>query len=232
MKQTEGYLIVEKPFVISEWYQSRFESDPRYSDHVQEIRAANPIIDPGKYRGINRNPLMQLGTVDLDQYIASMNSHPSLNADNLDARHRLTEIVSKSPRTSKELDHLDTIEQAIEVYNLIESSQKNKYEIIRFTRHVEPLSINTLGLDIGVWGNDYSILCDSVITPVWHPVPIESINEISLLLNDLNDNNLFSNHKSAESFLNYYLTQEWAEQQSTDSESKYEVMLIDEISTT
>lgn len=213
MNLNEQYLIVQKPALIKQWYSEKYESQDGWREGIRRIRAAMPFTDPINYRGISREPLSPLWTTDLEELRKSADANKE--EDVLIARIRIKEISDSRAKPGQfNLDEaaLDNLEQALEVYNLLEGDSRDQYEIIRLTRNNEVSIEDTLGYDVGYWSGDYfSIICDTSITPLWHPPAFEDIEELAQQLNLLNRSLLFNTKDEAKKFREYYRSKSWAE---------------------
>ncbi len=224
----EGYVIVQKPFFIKEWYANQYESNPKLKEPLQLLRKSIPFTDPLYYRGISRFPLSRLYTNNLNEHLewlASSNRQPE---DNLLAKHKLAQFVEESDMGFKLSDNMDTFEQALEVFRLIDSEHQSKYEIIRIVRDVTSKESATLGFDIGYWGRDFSIICDCAIAPVWHPPALADLQELANQLQNLNAHLLFDSVEDANNFKEYYLSKSWAEGEGTQDEGLFQIIRIDQ----
>ena len=79
---------------------------------------------------------------------------------------------------------------------------------------VDPLGATaaTLVYDIGWWGgNFYSIVCDSVVTPTWHPPDPADFNALATELRRVNEHVLFATPDDARAFARWYEARRWAE---------------------
>jgi hypothetical protein len=106
---------------------------------------------------------------------------------------------------------LENLAQANEIFDLLDEDKRDDYEIIKINRNSAKENQNTLGYDIGIWGNDYSIICDCSLMPEWHLPAWEDVPELANKLVNLNSNMLFSRKNEAEEFLKYYSSKDWAE---------------------
>ncbi len=228
MQYDEGYLLVQKSTLFQQWYASTYESSPPHNSYIRHLRQNFPLYTPDRYQGIGRNPLTRLWTTNLVEYMESLMSRHLSPEANLVAKHRLAEIVEGSPRANELTDYTDTLEQAREVYKLLDASAQDQYEIIRIVRFANGVEPNTSGFDIGYWGSGpFSILCDGVIAPVWHPVSLARMAELGIQLQVLNGNLLFPNVSAAQGFRSYYLSQAWAESEGSREEGKFHIIRVD-----
>jgi hypothetical protein len=88
------------------------------------------------------------------------------------------------------------------------------FEIIEVAREAFLTQYKFLGFDIGYWTGDYfSLICDSIVMPQWHPTAPESFEELEKLIRCLNEYILFPSTEDADKFLKYYRSQSWAEEE-------------------
>jgi hypothetical protein len=224
METNEGYQIIQRPEGVYSEYLT-FVKKHNWNKNIERLRKAIPFIKPVAYRGIARKPLVSFPTSDIN-YIREYNRKHDRNPniympsgitesdlkENTAAKLKMYEILKIKPGNQEyDSSMLDNFEQAQDVYNLLDNDKKKDYEIIRISRNSIPTHYHKLGYDIGTWGNDYSIICDCSIMPVWHPPALEDILELAVKLEKLNLNMLFNQIDEAEKFRGYYKTKDWAE---------------------
>ncbi|HPD45596.1 MAG TPA: hypothetical protein P5279_04825 [Anaerohalosphaeraceae bacterium] len=133
------------------------------------------------------------------------------------ARMRLLEIVPETTPECCDDSFIDTHENAVEVYRLLDRSER--WEIIRVRREVFAPGADTLGFDVGYWNSDHtSLIADSAVTPMWHPPAPEDWAETAEKLAGLNERLLFDGPAAAAEFLAWYRTKEWAETEGFEME--------------
>lgn len=224
MELFEGYYIVQNPTIVYSKYLE-FANEHGWAKNIERLRNAIPFINPVSYRGIARNALNAFPTSDLDSIRENNHKYGSKpngmmpsgisNSDldeNTAAKLKMYELlIEKHQDEEYDSSMLESLEQAKEVFNLIDEDKKKDYEIIRISHNSGLKHSLTLGYDVGTWGNDYSIVCDSSIMPQWHAPSWEDISELSKRLGDLNSNMLFSKISEAEEFRHFYLTRDRGE---------------------
>ncbi len=134
------------------------------------------------------------------------------------ARWRFREIIGEdNPGEDYDEDMLPNLTVAQEVYLLLDDP--DEYEIVIMSREPLGTDIRSLGFDIGYWGGDhFSLICDSVIMPVWHPPDPTDFNELADKLKGVNEHVLFQTCAEAEKFRSYYMTKRWAESETVPGE--------------
>lgn len=177
-------------------------------DEFGRFREVFKKIDPAAYRGIERCPLSESPLPDPGWVQAT----PPITLAGIDekARRRLLEILGADHQcVHHPCSVVSTLAQAEELLLLVDRPEES--EIVRLSD--DDLSeVPMLGYDVGYWGGgNFSILCDSVIWPMWHsPVP-EAVDHMVQHLACLNGHMLFPDHASADRFRSFYVTQPWAE---------------------
>lgn len=214
MSITEAYLLVERPSIAHKGYIEENQSAQRWADNYPRFREVLRFLNPEQYRGISRNPLSAFSVTDID----TLRKSDLAKVDgNTAARLRMLEFPDRFPEYF-DIDHilLRSLEQAVEIYSLLEPIQKDKYEIIHASLNAASIESNTLGFDIGYWGGDFSIICDCVIRPEWHGPSWEDLPAVAEQVKKLNSNLLFENFAEAESYKKFYKSHDWAETECGD----------------
>jgi hypothetical protein len=211
---SQGYLIVKKPLVSLKRYESSCVA-ARNRDFLEQMRSAFARFPPEKYRGIARFPLDGCSWDDPAAVKALEDSGVDMRS-NRNARARLDESLDKS-------DDLDDIclvphiEDALHIHGLLD--QPDSWEIIQIRRDEFQTGPTTLGFDIGYWGGDhFSIIADTIVTPMWHPPIPEDFAELIRQFSGLNQHLLFSRPQDAEEFRAYYRSKTWAETECGESD--------------
>jgi hypothetical protein len=120
---------------------------------------------------------------------------------------------------------LSTLAQAEELLLLVDRLEE--YEIVRLSDD-DFSETPMFGYDVGYWGGGtYSILCDSVIWPMWHGPNPEAFDHLLQYVEPLNAHMLFPDHASANRFRSFYLTQPWAETEAAAGD--FSVIRVDEV---
>ena len=115
---------------------------------------------------------------------------------------------------------IPSLEPAVEVLHLV--SVAKEYELIEVAHHPVRTRRSSIGFDIGYWASgNFSIICDSLVWPLWHPPPPEAFQSLSCYAKKLNEHVLFRTADEARDFCNFYSEQEWAE-----SGGKFEIIEI------
>jgi hypothetical protein len=205
--KTKGFMILRKvDDLLNDYHQTELVINNIESLNL--LREAFSFVDPNGYRGVYRQPLESWD----DDYPEQ---------DNIEARKKFTRIVGKERNKwilyrdtcycNKEL--IDSLEDAMEIHSHLENPPE--YEIIEVVRDDFGTEYDFLGFEVGYWAGDhFSLICDLVIMPQWHPPICEDFQELKEYLLRLNENCLFPDVKAAENLRDYYLTKSWAETES------------------
>jgi hypothetical protein len=98
------------------------------------------------------------------------------------------------------------------VFDLLETP--DDYEVVALSRQANDIPKNLLGYDVGYWGGDFfSLICDTIVAPRWHPPDPSDFEEVAERLRGLNNHLLFTGHDDALAFRKYYMSKDWAEQE-------------------
>lgn len=205
-----------KPDVLLDEYRTS-ELVQRNAVFVQQIRDAIPFVKPRNYRGISRKPLAPWSAIDEDLFNRGEDTIVDLNKEQA-ARRRFLEINGEN---REEWDHyvegwdynkslILSLDTAKELCVLLDKPQD--YEIVQVSREHYDTDFRPLGFDIGYWGGDnFSLICDSVVMPQWHAPDPSDLTDLSRTLSCLNQHVLFPTVRDAELFREYYLSRPWAE---------------------
>ncbi|HEX2880617.1 MAG TPA: hypothetical protein VHO25_13890 [Polyangiaceae bacterium] len=174
------------------------------------IRAALPGITPTSYRGIGRYPFTEYAEKGPGW---QGQGRPEVDPEH-DARSLFLKFLgAEDYETPYPRAFLREIDQATAVYAALAS--KELYEVVEISRPSEQPQ-NLLGFDIGYWGGgNFSILCDAVIWPLWHPPDLAALPDLKRYL-ALNRHALFSTEQAAQSYFDWYVSQPWAEEEPSD----------------
>jgi hypothetical protein len=218
-----GFALMKMPHALNVAYE-RSPLVQQNQDEFRRFREAFTKIDPAAYRGIERCALSESPVPDPGWAQATPPS--ALARIDEKARGRLLEILGPEHQCAHyPCSFISTLAQAEQLLRLVDRPEE--YEVVRLSDHdVDDVPI--LGFDVGYWGGgNYSILCDSVIWPMWHsPVP-EAFNHLVQHLACLNAHMLFPDHTSADRFLSFYVTQPWAE--TEDEPGEFSVIRIETV---
>jgi len=196
----------------------------RNRDEILRLRETLTAVNPAAYRGIERCPLSEIPEPDPGWVEATPPTMLTTGDDK--ARRRLLAILG----ADHTCDHypcslVPTLAQAHEL--LLLADHPEEYEVVRLSRD-NPDGGRLLGFDVGYWGGgNYSILCDSVIWPMWHPPVPAVLGDLAHHVESLNDFMLFPDRASAERFRSFYLTQSWAE--TEDEPGEFSVIRIEAV---
>ena len=211
--ENQGYLIVLKPDI----YLARFESNLHivHPEIPEEYRGAFRYFDLKKYRGISREPLEAYLQNEKD--LEDLRRKGIEDDSNKEARTWLTAIVPETTLDYCDDSFIANKDDALEIYKMLDNPAD--WEIIHIRRNQFERNPNTLGFDIGYWGGDhFSLIADTIVTPMWHPVHPKDRGEVAEKLSILNKNLLFDNPLQASQFKEYCKSKEWSETEGIGAE--------------
>jgi hypothetical protein len=121
---------------------------------------------------------------------------------------------------------LERLEHAQEVFSLLKDKQE--WEIVHLMRGTIEQTERSFGFDIGYWGGDhFSVICDCVVMPTWHPPDPRDFDELAKALERLNNHLLFRSVADAEIFKAWYISRSWAE--SETYEGQFCLIRVDQV---
>jgi hypothetical protein len=217
VQQTSGYLIVMKPEPLIDRYEKMGHLN-KYEKEYKTFRMAFSGNNVRNYMGVSRRVL--------GGYFPFAEDEKVENKAALTKRYELErnkyENADFDPDEDDDLFSL--FESALEVYRVLDIPEQ--YEIIMVKRQDFEINPNTLGFDIGYWGGDhFSLIADTLVTPMWHGAPEEDYQELRQRLSALNQNILFDNPEDASEFRNWYKNKGWAE--TEDYEAEFCIIQVD-----
>jgi len=116
--------------------------------------------------------------------------------------------------------------QVQEALELAPASER--VQVVRLRRVSFSSEASVLGFDVGYWGgNHYSLVCDSIVAPTWHPPQPEDFTTLAEALKVLNGSLLFPTHAEAAAFRARYMQFPWAETESYPGE--FEVIQVEAV---
>jgi len=183
----------------------------RSSSYIQAVRSALGVVTASSYRGIGRYPFTEYiepepGWAGERHQLADPEPH---------AREVLLRLLGPDDyNTPGPRAFLALPQHAEEVYSALISPER--YEIVELCKPPD-YPRDLLGFDVGYWGGgNFSILCDTVIWPMWHPPSPDSLTAVSEVTSQLNRNALFQDLEQAERFLQWYRQQPWSESEPSE----------------
>lgn len=210
----QGYLIVMKPRVSLRYYEES-HSKQASTDFVKQLRSAFIRFPPEKYRGISRFPLegdfwqSPAAIKDLEDHGVDMKSNKA-------ARTRLYERIGRDEYFWDE-SLVPSLEDARSVCGLLDEPES--WEIIQVRREEFHPGPTTAGFDVGYWNGDhFSLIADTIITPMWHGSAPEDWDELRGQLSQLNSDLLFGRPEDAAAFRAWYISKPWAETEDEPGE--------------
>jgi hypothetical protein len=216
MRQTSGYAIPRMPAALVQAYDSSMRTHQAWK-LFQRLCEALKSLPRSAYRGISRDPLSPLPSSDPEILGAFEDSGGDMHTNRAARLHFMRVLGDDYPVSDFDDDLLPNFPQAAEVFSLLESP--DEYEIVQLVRDTFCTTEDCLGFDIGYWGGDhYSILCDSALTPLWHPPQPDCFDELASKLKMVNEHFLFRSPEDAARFRSYYRTLAWGETESYPDE--------------
>jgi len=211
-ERNSGFELLRKPAKLLEEYVGS-EHARRNAELLAQIRSSAWFVEPANYRGIAREPLEVCSSGDrIEKEVGKEAS----------ARGKLFEAIA-AQRTKcaqfrcgwdygEDEGLLPGLDQAVMVFKSLETPED--YEIVEVS--LEPFSreFELLGYDIGYWGGDhFSVICDSVVMPRWHPHSPDGIAELVSRLSKINQHILLDTVEDAKEFLEFYMFTNWGEKE-------------------
>ncbi|MFN8456724.1 MAG: hypothetical protein U0401_18995 [Anaerolineae bacterium] len=216
MEQMKGYALLKMPSLLLSHYENWFNQE--HIQILQDLRNSVSFVDPFRYRGISRKILSPFPSLDVG-IIKEFEETGGDMQSNKQARWRFRELIGENIPYDEDYDEdlLPNLRGAKEVYSLLDDPEG--YEIVVMAREPLEANIESLGFDIGYWGGDhFSLICDSIVMPTWHPPDPSDFGELAEKLQGLNEHVLFETRAEAEAFRSYYMTKVWAETETVAGE--------------
>lgn len=178
------------------------------------LRAALPNVNPENYRGIGRYPLN--ADYNYNDPGWQWERERTGLAEELGVL-AVEEALGMKPGVWPEDEWLidkpwllPDLPGAMHVRSFLEDAAA--FDLIEVALYPFRTSRPSIGFDVGWWGSsNFSIICDAVVWPIWHPPPAEAVPALVDALSDLNDAVLFADPRAAERYREVYRTQAWAE---------------------
>jgi hypothetical protein len=212
--QVEGYLVVQRPAAAARTYATEGGADA--AARALHFRQVYPEFGPERYRGISRFPLGRYAG-EAPEDVSGFLQVPDSPVGETEAEKRMAELLGPDPTLSYDVDFdpdlLPTLDVVHDVFSRV--TRPVDWEVVRVRRSIEDVTPDTLGFDVGYWGSDhFSLPCDCVVMPMWHPPPPEDYDVVRRRLERLNEHRLFPTAADARSFRTWYVAQPWAETES------------------
>src|SRR5262249_4804817 len=194
-----------------------FADTAAVASYTALLRSALPNADALRYRGVQRYPV--------DRWWEGEASEAHCPDER--ARRRIYELFGPDPCLFWtqppwfDPDLLPSLDAAREILRLTDEPADR--EVVRVTRGTVAATPETLGFDLGYWGNDhFSSLADAMLLPRWHPCPTEKLSSLEPWARRLNPNMLFRSAPEATEYRCWYLEQPWAEDE--DEPEQFQVI--------
>ena len=223
VRQTKGFMLLRcSSKLVDEYEKGKVALSNK--EYLREIRDAVPFINPYSYKGISREPLSAWSPDD-ERFIRE---HPESRSDleNEVAAKKCFLELNGEDREEWDFDEnkqywnpelISTLNQAKEIYSCL-IAQKD-YEIIEASSEPYSNDFVPIGFDVGYWGgNHFSIICDTVIMPRWHPPIPDDLAELAKQLEKINQYVLFQTVADAAEFRRWYMSKKWAEKEMDTGE--------------
>ncbi|MHC4111229.1 MAG: hypothetical protein ACYSUY_09140 [Planctomycetota bacterium] len=199
---------------------------------LRQIRNALSFLEPRNYRGIAREPLepwfsideelLKKGTstlVDLGRERSARKIFLKINGEDREEWDYYKNGWDYNKSLIKDLD------TAKELYGVLNNPEE--YEVIEISREIYGSDYDFLGFDVGYWrSGEFSMICDSVLMPRWHPPDPNDLPELAERVRYLNQHVLFSTTEEAEKFREFCNSKPWAETENQAGE--FEIIQIAE----
>jgi hypothetical protein len=204
-----GYALMKRADVLERAYASS-----PVAKKTADVGRTLSFIQRYRYRGIGRYPL----NADYPYVEPGWQWSERLTAD-LDAaaRSRLRQIVGSDVGILAQDEWLidgpwliPDLKMAAELMQLL--SAPREYELMEVARYPARTTRTPLGFDVGYWASGgFSLICDSMVWPIWHPPDVEALDHLARHAAILNENILFPTAQNAAAFRDFYELQEWSE---------------------
>jgi hypothetical protein len=179
---------------------------PRPFYGIPTAMLPEPMTQPKRYRGIDREPLCALSYEDARLF--------SEAGTQVAANDGMAFLSAVEAATGREDGWITSIDDALKAWELL-GEDKNRYEVL-FGREVGdsaplPPGVLFLGCDAAYFVFDhFSCICDALFFPRWHGTDKEGVL-FQEHFNKLNANGLFDTNDAALAYLKYYLSFDWTE---------------------
>jgi hypothetical protein len=169
-------------------------------EYLRSLWSALDFINPKDYRGIAREPLEPWSLTDERLLREKADTLKDIHQDET-ARRRFLALnrEDREEWITRYRDGWNYNTALIQELNVAQELQRlvdtpEDFEIIEVARSTFGTKFDFLGFDIGYWGSDhFSLICDSVVMPRWHPPEPELFEELGKHLYCLNNHLLFLN---------------------------------------
>lgn len=211
---------MRRPIALAQAYAASPFARER-GEYLTGLRAALPDLFPASYRGIGRYPLnaehdyedpgwqWQWDDREPREQLATLAVAELLGVE--EGRFPVDEWLVDRPWL------LPDLSGARHVASLLENEAT--HEIVEVARYPSRTRAASMGFDVGYWASgNFSIICDTAVWPIWHPLPLDAVRNLESLLRLLNHAGLFPDANSAERFRDAYRAQNGAEEDESDFE--------------
>jgi hypothetical protein len=223
-KRSQGFAFLKPADRLVEEYLSTPQA-VRHRGFIDDLWARIRPHDPRAYRGIGCivDGIPPPPDEDLDSWLATLNvdrSDPLLGTRLAIGRFFEDDLTNTNGYLLFDLEH---VQHALQ---LVPASER--IQVVRVRRESFSSGTSVLGFDVGYWGGDhYSIVCDSIVTPTWHPPQPEDFAALAEALATLNNYLLFPTPEEAAEFRTRYMHFAWAETEGYPGE--FEVIQVEAV---
>ena len=223
-KQSEGFAFLKPADRLVKEYLSTPQA-VKHRHFIDDLWARLHPRDPLSYRGIGCivDGIPPSPDQNEDSWLATLNVDPK---DPLLATRLVIGRFVEHNLGNTDGYLLFEPEHVQEALQLAPASER--IQLVRLRRASFSSEATVLGFDVGYWGGDhYSIICDSIVAPTWHPPQPEDFSALAAALDVLNDSLLFSSQAEAAAFRARYAQFSWAETESYPGE--FEVIQVEAV---
>jgi hypothetical protein len=223
-KRTDGFAILKPAARLVRDYLATPQAI-KHRQFIDDLWARISPLDPRSYRGISCivDGIAPPPDWNESDWLATLNVDPQdplLKTRLAIGRHFEDDLANTNGHLLFDPAH---VQEAIQL-----APASEQVEVVRVRRGSIQKGKPTIGYDVGYWGGDhYSIICDSIVTPTWHPPQPEDFQTLAESLASLNAYLLFPTPDEAVAFRSRYIRFPWAEEESYPGE--FEVIQIEAV---
>jgi len=215
-RQKRGFMLVRDAQSVFDDYEKTEVSQDK-AEYLARIRNAVSFVNPAKYRGVARGAVEPWSSTDEKLLQRGGSALMDLRV-NEKARRRFLEVNGEDRDQwdyyGEGWDYNKALVADLRIMKELRAylDAPDEYEIIEVARDACETDWELFGFDVGYWrSGNFSLICDSIVMPRWHPPLEDDLPGLAELLRSLNEHVLFSTVKDAQKFRDYYRTRDWAE---------------------